>query len=146
MAFLMTACDRQTVYSHFEHTPVTGWERNDTLTFSVDALVATGRYEENLGLRINGSYPFMQLNLIVQHTVYPSMTTYSDTVCCRLIDKQGNAVGRGVGQYQYTFPVTKLHLLAGDKLHITVRHDMKREILPGITDVGIQIVKVAEKH
>lgn len=32
-------------------------------------------------------------------------------------------------------------LVPGDSLQISVRHDMKREILPGVSDVGIKIEK-----
>ena len=27
----------------------------------------------------------------------------------------------------------------GDSIHITVRHDMKREILPGVSDIGVKV-------
>ena len=39
--------------------------------------------------------------------------------------------------YQYDFPLSTLRLKEGDSLALVVRHAMKREILPGISDVGI---------
>ena len=32
---LVTACNQQTAYYHYEHTPMTGWDKNDTLTLSL---------------------------------------------------------------------------------------------------------------
>ena len=46
------------------------------------------------------------------------------------------------------YPFTRLSLLVeqtdlreGDSLHVCVRHIMKREILPGISDIGLKMVR-----
>ena len=41
--------------------------------------------------------------------------------------------------YQFAFPVADVDLNEGDSVQIRIRHDMKREILPGIADVGIKL-------
>ena len=92
-------------------------------------------------MRINNRYPYMQVRLIVQQTVYPSGLTTTDMLDCDLIDEHGNAMGQGVSQYQYIFPLKTLQLHRGDSLHVSVRHDMNREILPGITSIGIKLSK-----
>lgn len=145
MAIALTACNRRTVYHHYEHTPVSGWEKNDTLVFYTDPMQDDGHYIEEIGLRINGSYPFMGLNLIIEQTVYPSKDTRSDTLNCTLIDEQGYPKGRGISHYQNLFHLTTLKLNRGESLHIAIRHDMKREILPGISDIGIRLRK-ADKN
>ena len=98
---LLTACKQRTVYYHYEHTPLSGWEKNDTLVFTTDTIAIDGTYSEEVGIRINGTYPFLQLNLVVEHLVMPAMTVKSDTLSCRLIDETGNALGNGVSNYQY---------------------------------------------
>ncbi|MBQ8065586.1 MAG: gliding motility lipoprotein GldH [Prevotella sp.] len=139
LAAALAACGHGTAYNHFHHVPVAGWEKNDTLTFAVPSLPTGGMYREELALRISGDYPFMGLSLIVEQTVLPSHATRCDTLSCQLIDHHGNAVGRGVSQYQYAFPLPAQKLAPGDSLRIAVRHDMKRDILPGITDIGIRL-------
>ena len=136
---LLTACHQRTVYHHYEHTPVAGWEKNDTMTFLIGPMEADGYYSEEVGLRINGAYPFMGLQLVVQQTVLPSRTVRLDTLVCSLINEQGNPLGSGISHYQYLFPLTTLHLSKGDQLHVAVRHDMKREILPGVADIGVRL-------
>ena len=143
LAALLVACDRHTVYNHYEQTPVNGWEKNDTIVFMTESVDQRGLYMEEVGLRINGSYPFLGLNLIVEQMVLPSRESRSDTLNCQLIDEQGNAKGRGVSHYQYLFHLTTLRLNRGDQLRIAIRHDMKREILPGITDIGIRLNKAS---
>lgn len=139
---VFSSCNRQTVYNHFEHTATNGWERNDTLTF-VTAPLDAGNYDEQLALRISGDYPFMNVNLVVEQMAPPSHQVIRDTLVCNLIDKEGIVKGYGTSNYQYLFPLKHLCLHDSASLHITVRHDMKREMLPGIKDLGI-IIKRAD--
>ena len=136
---LLASCQQHTVYHHYEHTPLTGWEKNDTLAFMTDPMPADGNYTEEIGLRISADYPFMGLYLVVEQTVLPSNEVRHDTLSCSLIDEKGNTMGNGISHYQYLFHLTTLSLKKGDRLYVAIRHDMKREILPGIADVGVRI-------
>ena len=69
----------------------------------------------------------------------PSKKTYVDTLTCQLIDDSGNATGYGINHYQYLFPLTTLKLDKGESVRVAIRHCMKREILPGILDVGVKL-------
>lgn len=137
LALLLVACNDSTVYSHYRHVPVSGWEKNDDLLFTVPPVKQDGLYSEELGIRIDNTYPFMGLTLIIDQTVFPSLEMRSDTMNCSLIGKDGVVKGKGVSHYQYVFPLATQTLHKGDSLSIVIRHDMKREILPGITDIGM---------
>ncbi|MBQ7514614.1 MAG: gliding motility lipoprotein GldH [Prevotella sp.] len=139
MALIVTACDHATVYHHYEHTPAAGWEKNDTLVFDIPPLADTGTYQQEVGLRITNGFPFMSIHLIIEQTNLTTHEQRSDTLKCSLINEQGVPQGDGVSQYQYLFPLNTQHFDTGTPLRITLRHDMKREILPGITDVGIRL-------
>ena len=49
--------------------------------------------------------------------------------------------GSGVSLYQYLLPITTHTYEKGDSIRVRVIHNMKREDLPGIADVGIKITK-----
>ena len=133
------SCNRSTAYYHYEHTPLDGWDKNDTVYFQVASLDA-GNYREELGLRIDDKYPFQALTLVVTHNILPSGYTLTDTVNCSLADKRGRMKGTGISRYQYNFHINTLNFREGDSLCvISVRHNMKREVMPGITDVGIRL-------
>ena len=51
----------------------------------------------------------------------------------RLVVGQPEAIEQIVNIYQ-------MH--QGDSIHVAIRHDMKREILPGVSDIGIKISKI----
>ncbi|MBQ3304050.1 MAG: gliding motility lipoprotein GldH [Clostridia bacterium] len=137
IAVALTACNRKTEYHHYEHTPITGWEKNDTLVFDVGPIKKSGTFREEVGLRINGMYPFMSLCLVIEQTTTPGALLKRDTLNCSLIDSRGNVKGQGISNYQYNFHLNDLTLNRGDSLRICIRHNMKREILPGIADVGL---------
>lgn len=139
---LVASCTGNKVYDHYSHTLLTGWEKADALSFDVPSLTETGHYATRLGLRISNSYPFQSLTLIVEQTVYPSGHKQADTLSCHLFDRKGTVQGQGVSYFQYHFSVSQMSLQKGDSLHITVRHNMKREIMPGISDVGIEVEKL----
>lgn len=140
-AACFSACNGKKIYHGFDHTPLAGWEKNDTLLFSVPRLTTGGEYSSDLMLRINETYPFMGLTLIVEQKVIPGGMTYCDTLKCRLMNEKGYSKGQGISYYQYVFHVNEMSLEQGDSLQISIRHDMKREILPGISDVGMKITR-----
>ena len=42
VAAILTGCDRRTVYSHYEHVPLEGWEKIDTIFFEVPPVKEAG--------------------------------------------------------------------------------------------------------
>lgn len=141
VANVFASCTTDTVYNTYDHTPLSGWEKNDTLSFDVPKMKQAGVYSQSLGVRMTEIFPFTSVSLIVQQTVYPSGKVVTDTIKCPITDSRGNFLGDGVSAYQYSFPIREISLNKGDSLHICVRHNMKREILPGVSDIGVKIVK-----
>lgn len=133
----LLSCSSNVVYSSYEHSPLSGWERNDTLVFNVPAVANSSAYRQRIGLRMTGSFPFTSLSLIVEQRIYPSGKVVADTLKCPVTDERGNFLGDGISAFQYSFELREMALNAGDSLHVTVRHNMKREILPGVSDVGL---------
>ncbi len=139
MLIMIAACNRRLVYDKYVSTPVAGWEKNDTLSFEISPVDSATSYQSYLGLRITDAYPFTALTLIVEQHVYPRDEIKIDTVHCQLTDDRGNATGNGLSYHQYKFPITLMQLQHGDSIHVRVRHDMKREILPGVSDIGMSL-------
>ena len=139
VALALASCNRKTLYHHYEQTPLGGWEKNDTLLFCVPAAQQRAVVQRAVELRISGAYPFQSLSLVVEQTTLPSHIRRRDTVSCRLINANGTVEGGGVSLYQYQFPLTDISLNEGDSLCIAIRHNMKREIIPGVSDVGIHL-------
>ncbi len=140
VAVCIISCNRRNVYISYRHVPVSGWDKNDTLTYDVSPLKA-GRYREVVGVRIDRSYPFMSLSLVVKQTILPSGYVHRDTLNCKLVDENGKFKGQGISFYQQTFHLNTIRLHEGDSLHINIKHNMKREVMNGVSDIGFRIDK-----
>lgn len=148
---MLAACTGDKVYDQYASTPLQGWDRVDALSYSIPALRDSGRFVTTLGLRITENYPFQALTLIVQQKVIhkgnaalkqkATSQTFTDTINCTLFDKKGSIKGDGISYFQYHYRVSEMQLHAGDSLHVTVSHGMRREIMPGISDVGIMLTR-----
>lgn len=140
MVFLITACTQKTVYHHYQHISAEGWERQDIIDFQLAPIKTSGNYQEEIGIRMQQNFPFTSMSVLVQQTIYPSMEYHYDTLECQFMDQQGKIMGDGISYYQYAFPLKTIALKEGDSLAVSIYHIMKRETLPGITDVGLKLV------
>lgn len=139
VATALLSCNRKTVYDSYYHISLDGWDRNDTLILKVPPFAAKGIYNEEIGLRINNDFPYASVSLIIEQTIMPSNLTLSDTIKCKLYDEEGIITGQGVSCFQYNYHVRDISVEAGDSIEFKIRHYMRSDILPGITDVGIKI-------
>lgn len=148
-------------------TPVDGWETGDTLHFTVDSLPRTAPYNVAVGLRTSAAqpFPYRSLWLVVRerwtvpalydqmadsallmrlHAVRAADSTawhfeHTDTVQLRLTDAEGDVVGEGISRFQYVFTLHTHVLPRGARADVSIFHLMRRDMLPGITDVGIML-------
>lgn len=142
VAWSMTSCSRQQiVYANYAPIDDTTWEKTDTITFDVPPVKAAGTYQEKLGLRLADDFPFLALSMDIEIQVQPKGILHSSQHKFSVIDQGGNPKGKGLSLQQYTFDLGDLELEEGDSLHISMAHNMKREILPGVVDLGIILIK-----
>jgi gliding motility-associated lipoprotein GldH len=139
VALAFASCNRNALYSHYQPVDLNGWQRADTIRFETAPLPHSRHYSETLGLRINGNYPFMQLTLIVSQEARPSGFQRTDTIHASLTDKNGTILGEGINHYLYTLPLPNVELQQGDTLSVCVHHDMLRDPLTGVADIGFTI-------
>lgn len=63
----------------------------------------------------------------------------TDTLRVVFMTTEGDALGQGMSIVGYSVPLASVSLPQGARGHFRVRHVMRREVLPGIADVGIAI-------
>ena len=139
LLLLLCGCQQQIAYHQFRHISEPGWDKTDTLHFDIAPLSVDGDYQLHAELRTDKDYPFQQLTIEVLQKVYPSKETHHDVIVCDLISETGVIEGDGISFFQYQFHVRDLSLQRGDSIHVCISHNMKREIMPGIADVGIRL-------
>jgi len=133
------SCNRQVIYTHYNHVDNDGWERSDTMHFCIPAVKQTGTYHQQFMLRTNNSLPFLGVSVIVEQEVFPTTRKFRKRIDCNLVKENGRILGSGISNYQYTFDLDSILLNEGDSLNVHIMHHMKLETMPGVSDVGYLI-------
>jgi len=134
----LCACDRQKCYSHYEHITTDGWQRGDTIYFSIPPVRESGVCQITVGVRASHSYPFQSLALNVHTTVLPKSDSRRHNIDCRIYDQDGES-DNGIAYIQHEFPIDTISLSQGDSVRIAVAHDMQQWQIRGISDIGISL-------
>ena len=143
-AAAFTSCFDNTIHFEYKGTDISGWNREDSITFSIRPLEASSYYFEEIGIRANTEYPYERLHLIVRQEVISTTDTtrrftITDKVNLPIYDEKGTPIGSGVNLRQYQIPLKTVNLQAGDSLQISICHNMRDSIICGIADVGVKL-------
>ena len=141
VAAVMTGCNHKTVYSHYEHVPQEGWDKPDTLFYEVPPVKEAGTYQEEIGIRTDISFPFQSIALVIAQDIYPKGKHLQTVKNCVLYDETGKERGNGISRFQNVVPLTDIQLEKGDSLRICITHNMRREMMTGISDIGFILTK-----
>lgn len=144
LLYLLEACHTDTRYHVYQ--PVLGsdgWQKKDSLVFNLPPDVSSGAYGMEIGIRNTGVYPYRDIWLSVTRLEVDSLPAHTDTVHMYLADDKGRWGHEGAigGLYQQTYVCEKPVVLLTDSVgrSFRVTHLMRRNPLPGISDVGIRL-------
>lgn len=140
IALTLVGCNRKTVFSHYEHVELDGWEQADTLFFKIAGIPA-GTYEEELGIRNSVEYPYMQLTVVAYQQSVSGMQR-TDTLEVDMANRAGKLTGTGISRYYHALPLGQVTLSDSDTLYVRVHHYMINNDLPGISDIGVTLKKL----
>jgi len=141
VVFLLAGCDRNTLMHSYRPVKDNSWDRADTIKFDLPALTRDDNCSMLIGLRLTNHYPYEQLVLQVEQSLQHPAFHRTDTVYYQLTDEGGEFTEEGVNYFQYETQGVPLYLKEGQTGKIRIRHLMEKEVLPGITDVGIHIIR-----
>ncbi len=137
ISLLFCACTK-TMYSDFQSVPITGWQEDSIISFSVPVNDTTSIYDIILCVRHTETYPYQNMWLFCGFGVD---SLAHDTIEFFLADDRGRWLGNGGNKWiempvlyeqNYQFPDTGQYIF-------TVQHGMRDENLRGISDVGLII-------
>ena len=141
------SCSESRTYDRYKSVSLQGWSRKDTLTFDVPRQWE-GKYQLDLCLRAAQTYPYRNISMIIERKVIyyrqrkKREKTYNDTINCEIVNDKGILAGqKGITSTEIRQAITSFRLNRNDSMHVTIHHIMNRESLPGISDVGIRLLK-----
>lgn len=138
LSLLLSGCMDRTVFHHCQSVPQCVWQQEDTLLFRPDTLAPGQPYTLQVQARILQDYPYRQLQILVEHNL--EKEPRADTLLLQITDTAGVMLGRQIFLHQVH---TATHTFTPQQSRgwIRIRHLMRREALPGISDIGIRLQK-----
>lgn len=146
---LMAACNDALVYSEFRSTEGGEWGRDEAVQFEFASPDTLNTHHMFINVRNDDHFPYRNLFLIATME-FPDGTTLKDTLEYEMARADGSWMGKGAGSIKenklwykenIVFPFNGVYTLE-------IVHAMRKngsvegiEILPGITDLGLEIEK-----
>lgn len=142
-----SACNDPRSYNQYKGVRIEGWTREDSIVFDIPRQWE-GKYNLQLGIRANQNYPFKNITLIVESAIInfknkrKQINIVRDTMNCKLVLDNGLMAGKnGVSYSESLHNIRRINLHRNDSLHIKIYHVMDKSELPGISDIGLRMVK-----
>ena len=140
---LLTSCRHDIVYSDFVAIPSGEWDENQLPEFAFNIADREAAYDILLYVRHTERYPYQNMWLFVRGN-----RQYMDTVEFYLADDRG----RWLGDKHHGFiemPVLleeNYHFPDTGRYYFAVQHGMRDSLLRGVTDVGIEVIRVKNER
>ena len=140
-AILCVACIKGTLMHHFEHVDPEGWNRYDTLLFSLAPMPHQGRYDFTIDIRYANDFPYEGIWVAAETRLRHPSVTRRDTLYLKTTDENGTPVGKGLNLLQHSMTLYTLHLQPGQEGTLRLYHLMRLETMPDIREIGLKITE-----
>lgn len=138
--FLFNGCTGATIYHTYQAIDHEGWGKHDTLYYQLPKDSIPDTYTIKIGLRTTDVYRYTSLWLVMEQDLEKKGTFVRDTINLPVTDSNGNFLGRGFSSRQQEIPVKNVTVSSQSGTTIKLYHIMKREVIPGISDIGINVL------
>lgn len=141
--FALFSCEQEQVFfQKYLSLPKDGWKHQDTITYEFDSQDSLAKYDFNLTLRNQTSYPYANIFLFV-YTEFPNDKSALDTLNFLLADPSGKWYGETSGtlvESTVTFKSkTSIPYNGHYKMHVI--QGMREETLFDVNDIGLKIIQ-----
>ncbi len=137
---LLASCTGNTLYYSYHPTPITGWDKKDTLYFNIQLKDSLQLLNIQTDIRNNAAYPYNNIALIISHNFKNKSRFELDTIYYHLTDEEGNRNEHGWSCLSPSSNRLK-PIFVRDSGHyqIKIYHGMSDDLILGIHDIGIKI-------
>lgn len=144
LLIIVCSCSLDVKFSKYVPVSSDGWNLEDTIEFSTDTLRQDGRYGFTCGVRTRRAFPYQNLVLMVEREVYRDSLIVlhkREKVTCPIVTQEGSFTGEGIATKLHETDLKDFIMQTGDSVVVKIYHQMTRQDLPGIVDVGMKMEK-----
>lgn len=147
LAILVSGCNEAPLFDSFVSLN-DGWQKDSILEFNVRITDAGQAYLVNVKMRHNGNYPYSNIYMF-RKIESANGVEYQDTVNFVLADPTGKWLGSGVGELKtmvWTYRANALKFNEPGNYTFSLQQGMRTDVLPGIEDVGLEVIALNESE
>ena len=143
LLLLIVACDRNRVFEEYQPIPSSGWHKDALINFNVPIQDTIKNHNLFINVRNDIKYNYSNLWLFIE-IEQPGDISVTDTFELSLADPSGKWLGDGFGGVKTRQVIYKRNVFfpVGGEYSFNIRHGMREEELPGITDIGLRVEKL----
>lgn len=140
ISLLLVSCQQGVVFTEFKALSGKGWEIDSVIIFAPVLEDSVATYDMQLTVRHTDRYAYQNMWLFVD-VKQDSILLRRDTIEAMMANERGEWLGNGVSKY--TLPLLYLeHVkLKSGEYEVIVQQGMREEVLQGITDIGLKVIK-----
>lgn len=139
-AILFGSCDNATVFHAYQGIDKEGWGKHDTLIYQLPKDSIPDTYAISVGLRTTDDYRYTDLWIVIAQDLEQKGIFKRDTIKYPVTDKNGSMLGTGYATHQQEIPALTVRSTPAGGTTVKLFHIMKREVVGGIQDVGINVL------
>ena len=140
ISVLLLSCQQGVVFTEFRSVGASGWSADSVLVFAPVLVDSVATYDMQLTVRHTDRYAYQNLWMFVD-VRQDSLVLRRDTIEVMLANERGEWLGGGVSKYTLPLLYLEGELLKKGGYDILVQQGMREDILRGITDVGLKVIK-----
>lgn len=137
---LLQSCNSGLVYEKYFEIEGKGWKYIEPITFEVEVDDISKTYDLYVNVRHTNDYPYSNLWMMM-YSYPPDGEATQNRMELRLAYPDGKWIGNGLGanitheirvKHKFAFPMKGTYVF-------TLQHDMREQIVPALSHVGIRI-------
>ncbi len=137
---LLSACTHGVFYSEYRSVPVSGWDMDSVLTFSVPVMDPQQPVDVLLNIRHTDAYAYQNMWLFIGQNGLSQ-----DTIEFYLADDRGQWLGDGNSIFNMPVLYRENILLTDSIYTLTIQQGMREQSLKGVSDIGVEIRRHGEE-
>ena len=138
---IFSACVKNDAHIDFYSFKNAEWNKDSVCQFKVNISDTINPHQIFIKTRNNNLYPYQNIWLFVDIKT-PLGNIRKDTINFDLADEFGEWYGQGFSVYELEVPYEKTFIFRQPGNYIfSIRHAMRDDVLKGINEIGIKIVK-----
>ena len=139
LLLLMPSCVGNVLqHQHIDINP-SGWDRGDTLTFSIPPADVTTDYSITVEMRTPATFPFQEVWMVRKVLTANPLSLHLDTICVSTTTDGSSLSGDGVTLRSHSCLTPSIFLNQHQEVTIQLYHIMSQQVLPQVSSVGVKM-------